>query len=67
MMKEQTFSGKDLHAVVLAYLANHNTFSLATQGTDWRPHSAAVFYVNRRGFDLYFLSFPSSRHGQNMA
>ena len=39
--------------------------SLATT-CDERPHAATVFYVNRR-FDLYFISSPSSRHGQHLA
>jgi hypothetical protein len=53
---------KDLKKTVLAYMENHNTLSLATekQGT---PHAATVFYVNI-GFDIYFLSSPSTRHGE---
>jgi uncharacterized protein YhbP (UPF0306 family) len=47
----------------LDYLATHRTMTLATHGPDglW---AAAVFYVND-GFDLYFVSSPSSRHGRN--
>ena len=29
------------------------------------PHAASVFYVNI-GFNLYFLSNPKSRHGENL-
>ena len=49
----------------LAYLENHNVLTLATTGPDglW---AAAVFYVNS-GFNLYFLSAPTSRHSQNIA
>ena len=49
----------------LAYLENHNVMTLATAGPDglW---AAAVFYVNS-GFNLYFISSPTSRHSQNIA
>jgi uncharacterized protein YhbP (UPF0306 family) len=47
----------------LAYLAAHRVMNLATLGPDG-PWAAAVFYVNE-GFDLYFVSSPSSRHGRN--
>lgn len=49
----------------LAYLANHNVMTLATSGPEglW---AAAVFYVNK-GFTLYFLSAPTTRHSQNIA
>jgi uncharacterized protein YhbP (UPF0306 family) len=48
----------------LAYLASHNVMTLATQGPDgiW---AAAVFYVNE-GFDLFFLSAPTTRHSINI-
>ena len=39
--------------------------SLATMHNN-RPHAATVFYVNRQ-FDLYFISNPGSRHGQDLA
>lgn len=47
-----------------AYLEAHNVMTLATHGADgvW---AAAVFYVND-GPTLYFLSAPSTRHGQNV-
>lgn len=49
----------------LAYLHTHNVMTLATHGPEglW---AAAVFYVNV-GFQLYFLSVPSTRHSQNIA
>lgn len=46
-------------------MKNHNTASLATQ-KDGIPHAATVFYINM-GFDLYFISSPSSRHGENLS
>jgi uncharacterized protein YhbP (UPF0306 family) len=47
----------------LDYLAAHRVMNIATLGTDglW---AAAVFYVSD-GFNLYFVSSPSSRHGRN--
>ncbi len=47
-----------------AYLAAHNTVSLATVDPEGRPWAATVFYVNL-GFTLYFLSEPKTRHVQN--
>ncbi len=54
----------DLRARVLAYLAEHNTVSLATVA-DGRPWAATVFYANV-GTDLYFLSEPKTRHCTNI-
>jgi hypothetical protein len=54
---------KELEKIVLEYLTEHNAMSLAT-ASDGKPHAASVFYVND-GFDLYFISSPSSRHGEN--
>ena len=54
---------KELKRLILQYLENHNTVSLATE-KGGLPHAATVFYVNI-GFDLYFLSSPTSRHAQN--
>jgi len=53
-----------LRDLVLAYLAAHNTVSLATVGPEG-PWAATVFYVNV-GTDLYFLSEPKTRHCQNI-
>jgi nitroimidazol reductase NimA-like FMN-containing flavoprotein (pyridoxamine 5'-phosphate oxidase superfamily) len=43
----------------------HNTLSLATE-KDGAPHVATVFYVNT-GFEIYFLSSPSTLHGEHLA
>jgi uncharacterized protein YhbP (UPF0306 family) len=55
----------ELRNKVLAYLKAHNALSLSTV-LGGQPHSAAVFYVNQ-AFDLFFLSSPSSRHGEGLA
>ncbi|MCC6211933.1 MAG: pyridoxamine 5'-phosphate oxidase family protein [Burkholderiales bacterium] len=49
----------------LAYLRAHHVMTLATHGAGV-PWAAAVFYAND-GFDLIFLSSPSSRHCGNLA
>lgn len=49
----------------LAYLRAHHVMTLATHGAG-APWAAAVFYAND-GFDLIFLSSPSSRHCRNLA
>ncbi len=54
----------ELRKIILDYLASHHTMSLATVGQGL-PHAATVFYVNR-GFNLYFVSSPTSRHGLNL-
>jgi hypothetical protein len=50
---------------VMAYLREHHVMTLATHGSAgvW---AAAVFYVND-GFNLLFLSSPTSRHCRNLA
>ncbi len=53
------------HARILAYLAAHNTLTLATE-RDGRAWAAALFYAND-GLTLYFLSEPKTRHAQNLA
>ena len=53
----------ELKRIILQYLENHNTVSLATE-KEGLPHAATVFYVNI-GFELFFLSSPASRHAQN--
>jgi len=55
----------ELEKTVLHYMENHNTLSLATE-KDGKPHAATVFFVNI-GFDIYFFSSPTSRHGDNFA
>ncbi|MBI3371843.1 MAG: pyridoxamine 5'-phosphate oxidase family protein [Betaproteobacteria bacterium] len=54
-----------LHRRVAAYLREHHVMTLATHGSEgvW---AAAVFYVSD-GFNLIFLSSPSSRHCRNLA
>lgn len=53
----------ELKNTILKYMEEHNTISLASE-RNGIPHAATVFYVNI-GFELYFLSSPSSRHGEN--
>ena len=60
-----TMDDIELKAKILKYMKEHNTISLATE-RGGIPHAATVFYVNR-GFELYFLSSPSSRHGENFS
>ncbi len=59
VMKDQQLAQK-----ITSYLESCNTISLAT-AVGGIPHAASVFYVNI-GFNLYFLSNPTSRHGGNM-
>ncbi len=49
----------------LEFLRARSVASLATQGPDG-PWSAAVFFASR-GFTLYFLSSPKTRHCGNLA
>ncbi|MDI6726553.1 MAG: pyridoxamine 5'-phosphate oxidase family protein [Smithellaceae bacterium] len=51
--------------IILDYLNSHNTIALSTVG-DGLPYGATVFYLNR-GFIIYFLTDPTSRHGRDMA
>ncbi|MEW6672126.1 MAG: pyridoxamine 5'-phosphate oxidase family protein [Thermodesulfobacteriota bacterium] len=55
---------EELKKSVLDYLQRHHTVSLATE-RGGIPHAATVFYVSI-GFELYFLSSPTSRHGENL-
>ena len=57
-------SKNQLREIILKYMREHNTISLATTMGNV-PYAATVFYVNI-GFDIYFLTSPSSRHGQNI-
>ncbi len=54
----------ELRENILSYLESHHTLTLATVGNGF-PHAATVFYVSR-GFNLYFVSSPTSRHGCNL-
>ncbi len=49
---------------ILAYLASHNTLTLATE-RDGKPWANALFYVND-GFTLYFVSDPKTRHADHL-
>jgi len=53
---------KELEQKIHRYIETHNTISLAAAAGDM-PHAASVFYVNI-GFKFYFLSSPTSRHGE---
>src|SRR5581483_5591521 len=63
-VSESREDGGALRAHALAYLAAHNTVSLATTGEDgiW---ATTVFYANA-DFVLYFLSEPKTQHVQNI-
>jgi uncharacterized protein len=50
---------------VLAFLEAHHVVTLASGGADG-PWGAAVFYASR-GFTLYFLSAPTTRHARNLS
>lgn len=54
-----------VRAHILAYLAAHNTLTLATEHGG-KPWAASLFYVND-GLSLYFLSDPKTLHAQNLA
>jgi uncharacterized protein YhbP (UPF0306 family) len=54
-----------LRSKALAYLETHNVMTLATCGPEG-PWAAAVFYASR-GFTLYFVSSPQSRHARDVA
>ena len=56
---------EELKKAILDYLQHHHTVSLATERAG-APHAATVFFVSI-GFDLYFLSSPTSRHGENLS
>jgi hypothetical protein len=56
-----------LAARIRAFLAAHNSMTLATAGPDGAPQAAAVFYAAGDDLDLYFLSSPRSRHSANLA
>ena len=50
--------------MILSYLREHSTMVLATYGPEG-PWATPVFYVNK-GFRLYFLSEPTTRHSINL-
>lgn len=53
-----------LREEVESYLRGHNTMTLAS-ASEGRPWAATVFYVHR-GFELYYLSDPDSRHSREL-
>ncbi len=56
---------KKLENTLLEYMKSHHTVSLATE-KDGVPHAATVFFINI-GFELYFFSSSTSRHGDNFS
>lgn len=50
---------------VRAFLAAHNTLTLATVNEDGTPHACDLFYVHV-GATFYFLSDPQTRHVRNL-
>lgn len=57
----------DLHNRIHAFLAQHNTMTLATADASGFPHAAAVFYAADEALNLIFVSSPNSRHSLNLA
>ena len=55
---------QESHERILAYLAAHNTLTLATTHGD-QPWANAVFYANQ-DFTLYFVSDPKTRHADHL-
>lgn len=51
---------------ISAFLAAHNTLTLATTNADGSPYASDLFYVYADAA-FYFLSAPASRHIQNLA
>jgi uncharacterized protein len=57
----------DLRNRIHAFLAEHNTMTLATGETGGAPQAAAVFYAADEALNLIFVSSPNSRHSVNLA
>lgn len=53
-------------AAIGAFLAEHNTLTLATTGDDG-PWAAAVFFASDAALNVYFVSDRRTRHGRNIA
>ena len=49
-----------------AFLAAHNTLTLATVGADGQAHACAVFYAAGPELALYFLSEPKTLHARHI-
>jgi uncharacterized protein YhbP (UPF0306 family) len=65
MANDEAING--LRERLQAFLAAHNTMTLATLGPDGAPQAAAVFFAADDDLNLYFLSSPNSRHSQNLS
>jgi hypothetical protein len=49
-----------------AFLAEHNTLTLATTDADGSLHACALFFAAGPDFTLYFLSDPKTLHARHM-
>ncbi len=56
--------GNQFSPLLLAFLAAHNTLTLATVGEDGQPHAAALFYAYTPDLHLIFLSEPDTLHAR---
>jgi uncharacterized protein YhbP (UPF0306 family) len=57
----------NLFSQLRAFLAAHNTMTLATVGPDGAPHATDVYYAETGDLELLFVSLPGSRHARNLA
>ncbi len=55
-----------MHTRIGAFLAAHNTLTLATVGADGQVHACAVFYAAGPDLALYFLSEPKTLHARHI-
>ncbi len=53
--------------ILLAYLARHNTLTLATVDAHGHPHAAALFYAFDQDLRIIFLSHPQTAHARHLA
>lgn len=51
----------DTRAIAHAFLTSHKTGTLATVGSDGRPHASLVVYVFDEDFNIYFMTLRTSR------
>jgi len=56
---------KEVEKKILDYIQSYNCMSLATSGEKY-SQAATVFFANK-GFTIYFLSTPNTRHTKNIA
>lgn len=56
---------KDLFNSIQTFLNEHNTISVATTDNQ-ELSSATVFYVSDEKLNIFFISFPDSRHIQHI-